>query len=181
MRSRLGLLALAPIVLTLQGCPAPPNATISITNNSGQRLAFASCRGEKFNLAPGETAELLNWYSAFGGPEAWECYYRRPLVLVTEQGEDWTYTLWFNRNFSGAPQRYRPFADFEAPRKREGYSGVLRTYVAIEIRSDGSIGAGDYTGDRYFDRKVKPTFPRDPQPAGFPIVPKRSPHVAKRK
>lgn len=177
MQSRLKLLALAPIVLMLQGCPAPSTATISITNNSGQRIGFTSCRGDRFSLAPGESAELYNEYRYIGGPNAWGCYRKRPLVVVTERGEDWTYTLWVNRDFVTRPG-HRGFAEFE---ESEGGYGPMtrRSWVAVEIIQDGSIRAGN-RAERVFEREVKPIFPADPQPPGFPIVPVRSPHKAKR-
>lgn len=183
MRPRLGMLALAPIALMLGGCPAPDTATISITNNSGQRIAFTSCRGDKYDLAPGEAAELLNEYRYIGGPNAWGCYRKRPLVVATDGGESWSYTLWVNRDFVTRPG-HRGFAEFEESESGpRGYS-PHRVRVPVEIAPDGSIRAGEWRReDRdgpYLRRGAKPVFPTDPQPPGFPIVPKRSPHTVRK-
>ncbi len=155
-------LALASAALVLRGCSPPPRTTLSITNNSGQRLSFDSCRGEHFDLDPGARVELTDIYMAFRPELHWGCYRKKPFVVRSAGGER-TYRLQMARTTA----QYEALERFTGPSVPANTLPINHRYF-VEVERDGSIRAGRITDPA---RPESVEFAADPQPQGFPLLP----------
>jgi hypothetical protein len=162
-------LALASVML-LGSCTPAPIIALSITNNSGQRISFESCRHERFVLEPGGRVELVDQYWFLNPEVSWSCYRKKPLVVRTAQGGEWRYLLKPLRNAASSRDGMTIQEFTRAGAAARSDTLAFRSRFFVDIERDGSIRAG---------RRADPAdpesleFPADPQPRGFPILPAR--------
>jgi hypothetical protein len=165
------LLALTALPL-LQSCNAPGYATLMLVNHSGQAISFVSCRNQRFDLAPGETAELTSEYRAISPIKIWDCYARQPFTVRAGGGKTWAYRIWFAGLWGDDRQ---PLLDFVgSPRQgiNDKTPGLAKTWIPVEVEPDGSLRAGrTRPGAESRPSRFEADFPDDVQPQGFPIKP----------
>ena len=145
LQSLKGLFLLLLAATMMQSCTPAGYIHYIIFNQSDGQLSFADCNKNTTIIPQDDYAEVLGLIAITG--DNFDCFRKRDLVLVRDNGSTWRYQIWDHRAVRSTlshkvrKARERELADFIAPPVHptaQVYLGKT-TIVPLVVGKDGAI------------------------------------------